>query len=246
MHPLASATSWLLHPNLRPFLERGAPVLLIVVLGFVFAESGLLVGFFLPGDSLLFSAGLLAATSGGRLNIAMLVAGCFAAAVIGDQVGYWFGTRVGPALFRRPDSRFFKQENVARSQAFFEHHGPRTIVLARFVPVVRTFTPILAGVSSMRWKVFATYNIAGAAAWSATASLLGWGLGRRFPTLGNELTPVLALVVAASFVPVLVEVVRARQDARPHDQPAPGVDAPEDDPLAPPPGARPMQDVAGR
>jgi|SRR5579884_3253824 len=204
----ASVAGWLLHPDLRPFLERGAPVLLGLVMAVVFAESGLLVGFFLPGDSLLFSAGLLAAGSGGRLNIAVLVAGCFAAAVLGDQVGYWLGARVGPALFRRPESRFFKQENVTRSRAFFERHGGRTIVLARFVPVVRTFTPALAGVSRLRWRVFAAYNVIGAAAWSATATLLGWGLGRRFPALGNDLTPVLAVVVAVSFIPVLVELRR--------------------------------------
>src|SRR5438270_7805305 len=170
MLPFASVTSWLLHPDLRPLLERGAPILLLAVMSFVFAESGLLVGFFLPGDSLLFSAGLLAATSGGRLNVAALMGGCFIAATLGDQAGYWFGAHVGPSLFRRPDSRLFKQQHLARSHAFFERHGPRALVLARFVPVVRTFTPILAGVSAMRWRVFVTYNLIGAAAWSTAAA----------------------------------------------------------------------------
>jgi len=220
--PLATTlVGWLLHPDLQPLLDRGAPVLLLAVMAIVFAESGLLVGFFLPGDSLLFSAGLLAATSGGRVNVAVLVAGCFLAAAAGDQVGYWFGTRVGPTLFRRPDSRFFKQDHVARSREFFDRHGPRALVLARFVPVVRTCTPVLAGVSAMRWRTFLTYNLAGAAAWSALATLLGWGLGTHVPGLGDHLTVVLAAVVALSVAPILVEVHRTRR-SRTADLAAPG------------------------
>jgi membrane-associated protein len=207
----SSALSWLLHPDVKSLLTHGAPVLLFVVMAVVFAESGLLVGFFLPGDSLLFSAGLVVATGGGRPNIALLVAGCFLAAALGDQAGYWFGARIGPALFSRPDSRLFKQEHVTRSHEFFERHGPRALVLARFVPVVRTFTPILAGVSAMRWRVFVTYNLVGAAAWSATATLLGWGLGKHFPKIENYLTPVLALIVAISVLPLLVELRKARR-----------------------------------
>ena len=243
MLPLASVTNWLLHPDLRPLLERGAPILLLAVMGFVFAESGLLVGFFLPGDSLLFSAGLLAATSGGRLNVAVLVGGSFVAATLGDRAGYWFGARVGPSLFSRPDSRLFKQEHLARSHSFFERHGPRALVLARFVPVVRTFTPILAGVSAMRWRVFATYNLIGAAAWSTAATLLGWGLGRRFPRIENYLTPVLLVVVAASVVPVLIEVRRARRRARPdEDGEIPVLQQVSDpDSVNPPPAARHCQ-----
>ncbi len=206
-----SVVGWLLHPDLQPPLTRGAPVLLLVVMAIVFADSGLLVGFFLPGDSLLFSAGLLAATSGGRLNVAVLVAGSFLAAFAGEQVGYWFGTRVGPTLFGRPDSRFFKQDQLTRSREFFDRHGPRALVLARFVPVVRTCTPVLAGVSAMRWRTFVTYNLAGAAAWSTLATLLGWGLGTHFSQLGEHLTVVLALIVAVSLVPILVEYRRTRR-----------------------------------
>src|SRR6476659_9890500 len=127
----------------------------------IFAESGLLIGFFLPGDSLLFTAGLLA--SQGKLNLAVIVVGCFIAAVVGDQVGYWFGNRVGPTLFRRQDSRVFKQENVERAREFFDEHGSKTIVLARFIPIVRTFVPIVAGVSKMHYRTSVTYNIVGAA-----------------------------------------------------------------------------------
>lgn len=186
-------------------------MLLFVVMAIVFAESGLLVGFFLPGDSLLFSAGLVVATTGGRPNIVLLVAGCFVAAALGDQAGYWIGARLGPALFRRPDSHLFKQEHVRRAHVFFERHGPRALVLARFVPVVRTFTPILAGVSAMRWRVFVIYNLVGAAAWSGGATLLGWGLGKRFPQIEHYLTPALALIVIASVLPVLLEVRKRRR-----------------------------------
>ena len=141
----------------------------------IFAETGLLIGFFLPGDSLLFTAGLLA--SQGHLDIALVVIGCFVAACIGDQVGYTIGNRLGPRLFRRPDSRFFKQEYVERTKAFFDRHGPKTIVLARFVPIVRTFTPVMAGVGTMRRRTFSLYNVIGALLWTVGVTMLGYALG---------------------------------------------------------------------
>jgi membrane-associated protein len=210
---LASVTSWLLHPDLHPLVNRGAPVFLLVIMAVVFAESGLLVGFFLPGDSLLFSAGLVVATNGGKPNIALLLLCCFVAAALGDQVGYIFGARIGPALFDRPDSRLFKQENVTRSHAFFERHGPKALILARFVPVVRTFTPILAGVGQMRYRTFVTFNLIGAAAWSALATLLGYTLGSTVPSVEKYLTPVLVVVVALSLLPIGIELLRARKQA---------------------------------
>lgn len=206
-----SFIGWIVHPDLAPLLERGAWLFLLVVAGCIFAESGLLVGLLLPGDSLLFAAGLVVATQGGRPNIALLIGCCFVAAVAGDQVGYLFGKKVGPALFTRPNSRWFKQENVARSHEFFEHHGPKALVLARFVPIVRTFTPILAGVSLMRYRTFVTFNIVGAAVWSVLATLLGYLLGKRFPGIERALTPVIVLIVAVSLVPVLLEVRKARR-----------------------------------
>jgi len=202
---------WLLHPDLKPLLEHGSPVFLAVIAAVVFAESGLLVGFFLPGDSLLFSAGLVLALTDRADLLALLLPIVFVAAALGDQVGYLFGARVGPSLFTRPDSRIFKQENVTRSHEFFERHGARALVLARFVPVVRTFTPILAGVSGMRYRTFVTYNIAGAALWSALALLLGYGLGDRFPKLENYLTPILLVIVFLSVLPMLLELRKARQ-----------------------------------
>ncbi|MER3453079.1 MAG: hypothetical protein C4344_05390, partial [Acidimicrobiia bacterium] len=139
----------------------------------VFAESGLLVGFFLPGDSLLFTAGLL--SSQGRLPaLPVLLAGCFVAAVAGDQVGYQFGMRVGPALFRRPDSRLFRRSHLERAQRYFDEHGSKTIVLARFVPVVRTFAPILAGVGRMRYRTFATFNVLGGLLWAMGVTTAGY------------------------------------------------------------------------
>ena len=202
---------WLLHPDLKPLLEHGSPVFLAVIAAVVFAESGLLVGFFLPGDSLLFSAGLVLALTDRADLLALLLPIVFVAAALGDQVGYLFGARVGPSLFTRPDSRIFKQENVTRSHEFFERHGARALVLARFVPVVRTFTPILAGVSGMRYRTFVTYNIAGAALWSALALLLGYGLGDRFPDLEKYLTPILFVIVFLSLLPVLLELRKARR-----------------------------------
>ena len=143
---------------------------LIGIFAIIFAESGLLIGFFLPGDSLLFTAGAIAAgvfkNQSGPLsklhfNIWVLLVGVFVAAVAGDQVGYVFGRRVGPSLFKRENSRLFKQENVDRAQEFFDSHGPKAIVLARFVPIIRTFTPILAGVSRMNYSIFLRFNLIG-------------------------------------------------------------------------------------
>ena len=136
----------------------------------IFAESGLLFGFFLPGDSLLFTAGLFAAK--GDLNLAVILVGCFLAAVIGDQVGYAFGKKVGPSIFRRENSRLFKQEYIQRADEFFEAHGAKTILLARFVPVVRTFVPILAGVGSMRYRTFLIYNVIGGLVWAVGVTYL--------------------------------------------------------------------------
>jgi membrane-associated protein len=204
---------WLLHPDLQPLLEHGTPVFLAVVAAIVFAESGLLIGLFLPGDSLLFSAGLVVAL-GGRPNIAVLVLCAFVAAVAGDQVGYVFGARTGPKLFSRPDSRWFKQDYVRRSHDFFERHGPKALVLARFVPVVRTFTPVLAGVAGMRYRTFVAFNLLGGALWASLATSLGYGLGKRFPDLENYLTPAVLAIVLLSALPMLVEVLKHRRQAR--------------------------------
>lgn len=183
----------------------------IGLIAIVFAESGLLFGFFLPGDSLLVTAGLLA--SQGHLNLPVILVGCFVAAVAGDQVGYIFGSRVGPALFRRPDSRIFKQQYVERARHYFERHGSKTIVIARFVPIVRTFAPILAGVGSMKYRTFVTFNVLGALLWAVGVTLIGYLLGEHVPHIDKYLLPVIALIILLSLAPVAVEVIRHRRQS---------------------------------
>lgn len=175
----------------------------------VFAESGLLIGFFLPGDSLLFTAGLLA--SQGKLNLPVILVGCFVAAVAGDQVGYAFGNRVGPALFRRPESRLFKHEYIEKAQAYFEKYGVKTIVLARFVPIVRTFAPIVAGVGSMEYRTFVKFNVIGGFLWAVGVTTIGYVLGDTIPEIDKYLLPVIGLIVLLSIIPVLLEIRKARR-----------------------------------
>ena len=180
----------------------------------IFAESGLLIGFFLPGDSLLFTAGLLAATEDFGPPFPLLLLGCFIAAVAGDQVGYMFGQRVGPALFRRPDSRIFKQKYVQRANEFFEKHGRKTIVIARFVPIVRTFAPILAGVGSMRYRTFVTFNVVGGFIWAVGVTTAGYVLGDQVEGIDKYLLPILAVIVLLSVLPPAFEVLRQRRKSR--------------------------------
>jgi membrane-associated protein len=181
----------------------------------VFAESGLLIGFFLPGDSLLFTAGLLASQDDYGLHYPVLLVGCFAAAVLGDQVGYQFGKRVGPALFRRPNSRLFKQEYVHRTKHFFEVHGPKTIVLARFVPIVRTFAPILAGVGEMPYRTFIRFNVVGGFLWAVGVTTAGYVLGSTIPSIDRYLLPIIAVIVLLSILPPLLEWRKHRKQIPP-------------------------------
>ena len=178
----------------------------------IFAESGLLIGFFLPGDSLLMAAGLFSAR-GDLPNIAFISIGCAIAAVVGDQVGYAFGKNAGPRIFKRPDSRLFKHENVERAEEFFEHYGPRAIILARFVPIVRTFTPIVAGAGNMQYKTFVTYNVIGGVVWGAGFTLAGWGLGTKFPWMVEKIEVIALAIVALSLIPMAFEVLRHRRKA---------------------------------
>jgi membrane-associated protein len=183
---------------------------LIGLFAIVFAESGLFFGFFLPGDSLLFTAGLLS-SQGHLAPLPVILVGCFVAAVAGDQVGYVFGARVGPSLFRRPDSRIFKQEYVEKARAFFERHGSKTIVLARFVPIVRTFAPILAGVGEMQYRTFVTFNLIGGLLWAVGVTSLGYILGETAPWVEDYLLLVIAVIVLLSVLPVVIEVMRSRR-----------------------------------
>jgi membrane-associated protein len=183
---------------------------LIGILVVLFAESGLLIGFFLPGDSLLFTAGLLIA--GGTYLHQPLWLMCLlasAAAVAGDQFGYLFGRRFGPALFRRPDSRLFKQENLTRAREFFRKYGARSIVLARFVPIVRTFTPIVAGASHMPYRTFLTCNVIGGTLWGTGVTVLGYFLGQ-IAFVRSNIEFILIGIVVVSVIPIGIELLRAR------------------------------------
>lgn len=192
---------------------------LLVTFGYVglfaiiFAESGLLFGFFLPGDSLLITAGVVSATPPGILSLPIVVVGCFVAAVTGDAVGYWTGSRFGRRLYERPDSRFFKRSHLVAAQAFYERHGGKTIVIARFLPFVRTFAPVVAGIADMHYRRFALYNFAGAGLWAIGLPVVGYALGSIIPpeTLDKYLLVILAGVVAVSVLPTAFHVVRANR-----------------------------------
>ncbi|AWI30232.1 DedA family protein [Streptomyces sp. ICN441] len=203
VNPLALGPSWL-DPD---FLITTFG--LIGVLVIVFAESGLLIGFFLPGDSLLFTTGLLVTTDVIKQPLWLVCTLIVLAAIIGDQVGYLFGRKVGPALFKRPDSRFFKQENVEKAHEFFEKYGPKSLVLARFVPIVRTFTPIIAGVSRMNYRSFVTFNIIGGVLWGAGVTLLGAALGK-VDFVHQNIEAILIGIVLLSVLPIVIEFMRAR------------------------------------
>ena len=186
-----------------------------VLAGIVFAETGLLAGFFLPGDSLLVTAGLVAAGAG-PLRIGWLIALLSAAAIAGDSTGYAIGYHLGPRLFSREDSRLFRRTHLARTQRFYERYGVKTIILARFVPIVRTFAPTVAGVGKMRYPTFLTFNIVGGVGWVVSMTLAGYGLGRVVPDIERYLHWVIAVVIVVSFLPLVREWRRARRSpARP-------------------------------
>ncbi|TSC72669.1 MAG: putative membrane-associated protein [Parcubacteria group bacterium Gr01-1014_38] len=178
----------------------------------VFAESGLLVGFFLPGDSLLFTAGFLASQE--IFSLPTLAFLCFIAAVAGDSVGYAFGHRMGRKIFTKSDSLFFHRENLLRAERFYAKHGGKTIVLARFLPVVRTFAPILAGVGSMRYSRFLTYNVFGGFLWAVGLTLLGYFLGSVIPDVDRYLLPIVVSIIVLSVLPTAFHVLRHREDRR--------------------------------
>ncbi|WP_153813588.1 VTT domain-containing protein [Streptomyces sp. SUK 48] len=221
MMTLALGPSWL-DPNYLLDTYSVWGLLLIV-----FAESGLLIGFFLPGDSLLFTCGLLITSHQLDFPLWGAIALICVAAILGDQAGYMFGKKVGPSLFNRPDSRLFKQENVVKAHEFFEKYGPKSLILARFVPVVRTFTPIIAGVSGMRYRSFLTFNIIGGALWGAGVTLLGSWLGN-IGFVKDNIEAILILIVLVSVVPIAIEYLRARGKSKKAagEQPRPAAEAP--------------------
>jgi membrane-associated protein len=181
----------------------------IALTAIVFTETGLLVGFFLPGDSLLITAGLVAAT--GQLNIWWLNGLLILAAVTGDSVGYAIGRRLGPRLFRRPKSLLFNPRHVERTRVFYARHGAKTIVIARFVPIVRTFAPVVAGVAQMEYRRFIFYNVAGGVGWVTSMTWAGYLLGQAVPNISDHIHIVVLVVIALSLIPIVLELVRERR-----------------------------------
>lgn len=175
----------------------------------VFAESGLFFGFFLPGDSLLFTAGFLA--SEGWFNLPLLILLTVSAAILGDSVGYWFGKKVGPMIFTKQDSFFFSQRRVLQAKTFFEKHGAKSLILARFIPAVRTFTPIMAGVGTMAYRTFLTYNIIGGILWGASLPILGYFLGKIVPNPDRYILPIVLIIIVLSVFPIILEIIRSKK-----------------------------------
>ena len=184
----------------------------------IFAESGLLIGFFLPGDSLLFTAGFLVYSGFLDVNIHALVIILFLAAVIGDSVGYSFGRKFGPSVFKRPDSLLFRQENIHKAQHFYEKHGGKTIIIARFIPIVRTFAPVVAGVGQMEYKRFLGFNLIGGFLWAAGVTSLGYFVGVQFEKAGIEIDTVLLPIIAGIiFISILPPAIHILKDKKQRD-----------------------------
>jgi membrane-associated protein len=183
---------------------KAAGVIGIILI--VFAETGLFFGFFFPGDSLLFTAGIFA--SQGFFSIWVLLIGCVIAAVLGDTVGYWSGKKYGRKLFDRGESFFFKKKHLYDAEIFYEKHGKSTIIIARFVPIIRTFAPIVAGIGQMHYGTFISYNIFGGVSWTVGMLLLGYFLGGIIPNPDTYIIPIAFLIIVLSFMPIIVKMIR--------------------------------------
>lgn len=205
--------------DLIHFAESAGPVAaLIIVAAIIFAESGLLIGFFFPGDSVLFTLGFLVqGTNSFRLdvNINLVVLVLFIAAVLGNNVGYVFGKKIGPKLFKKPNSLLFKQENVQKAQDFYNKYGGKTIIISRFIPIVRTFVPLIAGIAKMKFRTFLTFNIIGGALWTASVTYLGYFLGYYLQKIGINvdtiLLPIVLLILLMSITPALYHLFKEKQ-----------------------------------
>jgi membrane-associated protein len=212
-------------------IRLGGYAVLVII---VFAETGLLAGFFLPGDSLLVTAGLLAA-AGDTVHIGWLIMLLCAAAILGDSTGYAIGYHLGPRIFRREDSRLFHKNHLARTQQFYERYGAKTIILARFVPIIRTFAPTIAGVGKMRYRTFLIFNVVGGIGWVLSMTLTGYFLGQAIPDIERQLHWIIGIVITLSVIPIGREWYLARRqqrlDKNPPRSPAPLKSAQE--PVAP-------------
>ena len=192
--------------------HAGAWIVVLVIMAIIFSESGLLIGFFLPGDSILFTAGFLIQTGILHFDIHLLVFLVFTAAILGDAVGYTFGRKIGRRIFNRPNSLLFRRENIDRAEAFYERHGSITIVIARFIPIIRTFAPIVAGVGKMRYRDFVLFNFTGALLWAAGITYAGFYVGALLAKIGIDvdtiLLPIIALIILASVIPPVVHILK--------------------------------------
>jgi membrane-associated protein len=202
--------------NVQRLIEIGGLAGMFAV---VFAETGLLIGFFLPGDSLLVAAGLFAAR--GNLNIVSLNLALMVAAIAGDATGYWIGYRAGKAIYDRPDSFFFRRKHLLAAHEFYEKHGGKTIIIARFMPIIRTFAPVVAGAGTMSYPRFASYNVIGGILWVASMTLTGYFLGQAIPDLEKHIHLVVAIVIFLSLLPGIIAYLRARLQSRRRGGPPP-------------------------
>ena len=202
--------------DLVHFFQTAGPLAAVIVVALIiFAESGLLIGFFLPGDSILFTLGFLMQSMGGGLNINIVVFVLFIAAVLGDNIGYLSGNKIGPKLFKRPNSLLFRQENILKAQEFYDEYGGKTIVIARFIPIVRTFVPIIAGVAKMEYKTFLIFNLIGGALWTSAVAYLGYFLGEWLTKMGVQidtvLLPIVLLILFVSVAPALYHLLKNKK-----------------------------------
>lgn len=208
--------------DLMQFAQTAGPwAALLIVAAIIFAESGLLIGFFLPGDSILFTLGfLIQGTTHFHvdLNINLVIIILSLAAILGDSVGYTFGRKVGPHVFKRPNSLIFRQENIQKAQVFYDRYGGKTIIIARFIPIVRTFVPVVAGAAKMKYKTFLTFNIIGGTVWAAGITYLGFFLGKLLHGFGIDidtiLLPIIALIIVISVAPALYHLLKDKKQRR--------------------------------
>ncbi len=205
-----------MHFDLQQLIKSLGSLSYFVIWLIIFAESGLLIGFFLPGDSLLVTAGFLAYQFPDILNIWVLVFGCFVCAFLGDNVGYATGYRLGRKLFQKEDSMLFKKEYLEKAQGFYEKHGRKTIILARFVPIVRTFAPIVAGIGAMHYRTFMFYNVIGGFVWTFGITLLGYYLGKSLPAeqVDKYLLPIILLIIIVSLVPSIIHLIQENRNSK--------------------------------
>jgi len=196
--------------DVEGLISAGGPLLVCII---VFVETGFFVGFFLPGDSLLVTAGVLAAA--GKISLAWVLMPVMVCAIVGDQIGYWIGRAAGASLYRRKDSFFFRKSHLQRAHDFYEKYGGKTVILARFVPIIRTFCPPVAGAAGMPYSRYLAYDLCGGALWVGSMIMGGYALGRSVPNIGQRIHYVIAVVIVLSVLPAVISILRERRTSKP-------------------------------